>query len=286
MNRIKGALLLAAAAALLSCATGQDVRIWEGRTENYGSYPHEWILSCNEAGQASLSLPYGEGICITGEAFPRDGGQWIFHMDYLEWFSNWHRGWTEARFGMTGSLLLIPDGQEWRMEIQELPDIDSVLEGQIRYKENRYYGDRSRDMVSRRWARISAAVPFIGEELDMDAYEFSHKKKGFYSKEFLRDLESLLFPELYGYSEKFPEPDGGNSAQAERYVREENVHWDTLYSRTYLPEELQPLRDSGTLLRDYEEGSGLFVMALTWNLLWEEMIPASHIVRINEGADK
>ncbi len=271
-----GLFLMAAHFAIFftSCATEKGLYSWEGDSDS-----SRWVLTVNEQNQASLSLPYGEGTALTGEAFSRADGSWIFHMDYLEWFSNWSHGWTEARFSVVGSLSLVPQGEQWQVEVLEMPEIQSVLEGQIRYKENRFYGDRSRDMVSRRWTRIQALTPFLQESLDVKSYEFAHKRKGYYSRGFLDDAGSLLFPELYGFREGFSEPSSG---EGERYVRAEGVLWDTWYSKTYVPEELIPVRDSGTLFRDYEEGADLLTLAATWKILWEEEIPASKIHLIDK----
>jgi hypothetical protein len=275
-KNIRWSIVFILAVLSFSCATRQGLMIWTGEISGEKKHPQVWTLSINGEGQASLSLPYGENIQVTGEAFGQENGSWIFHMDYLEWFSNWHNGWTEARFGMLGSLVVRPRGDSWNLEVQEFPEITGVLEGEIRYKESRYYGDRSRDMVSRRWTRIEAAAPFIEDSLDMESYHFAHKKRDYYSEDFQRDLESLLFPELYGYGDKFPKPDSCKDPE-KRYVREEGVTWDGCYSTAYLPEELIPVRDSGTLLRDYEETAGFFTLAVTWQSLWEEKIPRSDI---------
>jgi hypothetical protein len=39
------------------------------------------------------------------------------------------------------------------------------------------------------------------------------------------------------------------------------VSWDTAYTREEFPEGLRAIRDSGTILRDWEEGFGLFLLA-------------------------
>jgi hypothetical protein len=227
----------------------------------------ESILMVSSSGEASLSLPYGKAVRLTGEAFSRDDGSWVFHMDYLEWFSNWYKGWTEALFGVTGSILLIPAGDSWEMEIQEFPLIGSVLEGQVRLGETRYYGDRSRDMSSRRWTRVSGAAPFIMASLPVMLF----------SQEFPGDLESLLFPEVYGYGGVLPPPEDCSGIKL-RYVRGEGVRWDSCYSRAYIPPELQPVRDAGTLYRDYVECPGFFTLACTWDMLWEESLSHSDFV--------
>ncbi len=254
---------------LASCATEKGLYSWEGEIPSSG-----WTLRVNDRNQASLSLPYGEGISISGEAFQQDSGSWIFHMDYLEWFSNWSDGWTDARFSMVGSLELNSRGDRWTITVRETPEIQSVLAAEIRYKETRFYGDRSRDMISRRWTRVKALAPFIEESLELEDYEFAHKRKGFYSRDFMDDTASLLFPEQYGYLEGFSEQASGDG---ERYTREEGILWDRYYSQAYLPEELIPVRDSGTLFRDFEEGADLITLSVTWNTLWETFIPGSEI---------
>jgi hypothetical protein len=235
------------------------------------------VLTVDSSGRASVDLPYGKGVRITGEAFIREDGSWIFHTDVLEWFSNWHKGWTRARFGMTGSFLLKPAGDSRKIEILEFPRIISVLEGQVRYREKRYYGDRSRDIISRRWTRASAASSYIRNTLNLSSYPFIITGEGYDSKEFRKDLERLLFPEVYGYGAAFPPPPYWEGPE-DRYVEKEEVLWDRSYSRTYIPPELQPVRDSGTLFRDYWECSGFFILGSTWDLLWEEILPQSDFI--------
>ena len=67
-------------------------------------------------------------------------------------------------------------------------------------------------------------------------------------KTFKRKERKLLFSEvntLYNESE-------------EEYAEGAGLKWNTVYSGKILPENLRPLRDSGTLWRDYEEARQLF----------------------------
>ena len=258
------------------------VILWEGElTDGEGKKTPRWELAVNEKNQASLTLPYSDSTLITGEAFAGSDGSWTFHMDYLEWFGNWHKGWTEARFSLVGSVKLLPRGDFWDLTVLEVPVIGAVLEGEVRYKEDKFYGDRSRDMVSRRWTRIQAAAPFIRETLNPAAYTFGDKKAGYDSRSFRKDLEQLLFPEVAGYSPAHPEPAIGEKVP-DRFERGEGIWWDTLYSGNFIPEELRAVRNSGTLYRDYEEASRLFLLAITWPRLWEEVIPLSTITLRSE----
>ena len=122
-------------------------------------------------------------------------------------------------------------------------------------------------MVERRWLRIERTALFAGEELEGEASAFSGKEGFSLSREYGKAVESLLFPEVFGPSREFPVPREGEGEN--RYEWGEGYEWDRAYSLKYLPEELRPVRDSGTLYRDYIEGRGLFFLAMAWGEIWE-----------------
>ena len=70
----------------------------------------------------------------------------------------------------------------------------------------------------------------------------------------------MLFPELYGYDE----PVAPNHAR----VSVQGFEWNTDYTKAHFAEPLRVLRDSGTLLRDFKESPGLWLLALKWKGLW------------------
>ena len=74
----------------------------------------------------------------------------------------------------------------------------------------------------------------------------------------------FLFPELYGYIE----PVGRNSQS----VRSESINWNINYTAANFPENLRAVRNSGTMLRDFEECLGLWRLAYCLDELWNHRI--------------
>lgn len=254
--------------SFFSCKTGDTRTQWiytQGKLEGTFHVDHR--------NQAILTLPYSSRTEVSGEAFLEESGDWVFHTDELSLFYNWHNGWTESILSMQGVVILKKTGPEdWKLEILEEPRILSVKEGQIRYKRDRIYGDRARDMMSRRLNRslaLAAMIPPLSADED---YDFHHKKKGYYSEEYIEDLESFLFPERYGFNQAFPEPESDLNKK-DRYIKNEEVKWDTSYTQMYFSPDLHDIRNSGTLYRDYEEASQLIILCAQWHKIWNEYLP-------------
>ena len=242
----------------------------------------QWVLKVLENDKAILVLPFSSRTEIHGEAFENESGHWIFHTDELHLFFNGHDGWTEAVIALEGILELIKkDENNWVLKGTEPPRTGSVLQAEIRYRRDKIYADRAVDMMNRRLDRVLALSGFVRTALKPEDYDFFqakkyHRKKGYNPKDFEADLKSLLFPELYGFSDEFPEPESSLNEE-ERYIRSEEVLWDSQYTREYFPEELLKVRDSGTLLRDYDEASELIILFCLWQELWESWLPSSDI---------
>jgi len=178
---------------------------------------------------------------VTGEAQPEAGG-WRISLRRLDWFNNWANGWTQASFLLDGSLLARPSGAGGTLAVEAVPQLDVVDSASIRYFDTYVRGDRGQQEFSRRWNRIQAVCAG------------SPPLKP-------RAMERWLFPELYGY-DKPPAPDHGR-------VTVQGFEWDTDYTKTHFAEPLRVLRNSGTLLRDYKESPGLWLLALNWKDLWK-----------------
>jgi hypothetical protein len=274
---IKGILfpvLLLPGIVLLSCQSAPAGQKWSGVSMENQT---EWNLQLLENNQAILKIPFPSLTEIHGEAFESEPDHWVFHTDELHLFFNWHDGWTESTISLQGMLELTRRSKEsWQIRVIEMPQTGTVLQAEIRYRRDKIYGDRARDMMSRRLDRAIVLSGFLQTELAPEDYSFHHKKRGIDSKAYHQDLQSLLFPELYGFSDAFPEPEA-SSSDKEGYIRNEEVLWDTLYTKKYFPEELHEVRDSGTLLRDYDEASELIIICCLWQDLWESWLPHSDI---------
>ncbi len=179
-----------------------------------------------------------------------DGEGWRIDMDTLDWFNNWPNGWTHASFRLDGKAALQRTAAGWTLAIIKAPELDIVESASIRYFDTYVRGEAALREFSHRWDRIQAAANDISTSVT-DAPPS-------------RDPDSLrkyLFPEVYGYEAR-PDP-------AHAKVAAEGIVWNTDYTKAHFTETLRMLRDSGTLLRDYKESPGLWLLALEWNSFWE-----------------
>ncbi len=188
------------------------------------------------------------GAVLSGEAVPDRAGGWEVSLIGMKWFNNWPNGWTEATFVADGSFDLLPSQGGFAIRVKDAPEIDAPSAARIRYFSDYYGGTEALEQLTRRWNRIEAYAGFL---------QSRHDSSWFGDR---RRVRRFLFPELYGYDQP-PEP--GHAS-----VLADSIRWNTDYTKKEFPENLRPLRDSGTMLRDYEESPELWALAVRWDTLW------------------
>lgn len=235
---------------LLSCAGGaRPIAVFEAE----GGPPQEKLRVELAAGRdgttvARLYARELDGAVIVGKASEVDGA-WRLRFERLEWFNNWTNGWTQAAFLLDGSATLRREAAGWAMAVDAAPKLDAVESASIRYFGTYLRGEEGRSEFAHRWDRIRAVVSDLSSRLP-DPSRLDEE----------RYLRRYLFPELYGYDRK-PDPDHGRA-------RAQGVEWNVDYTREHFAEPLRALRDSGTLLRDYKESPGLWLLDIAWSGFW------------------
>lgn len=227
---------------------GPPLRIEIGREEAHGA------AAATEAQSVRMSGGPLLGAVIHGIAQREVRGGWKISLISLHWFNNWHNGWTEATFVVDGRFDLERRGAAYRILVESAPEIDGPSAATIRYFDQYLGGKAALEQFTDRWDRIEAYANFLRSRYG-DAWPRSE-----------RSLERLLFPEIYGYRT----PPAARHASVEG----DGVRWNSDYTRAVFPKELQPIRDSGTMLRDWEESPGLFQLAFRWKSLWATDIQA------------
>jgi hypothetical protein len=246
--------------------------------------------SKGEALQRGLSVEIGpdaafrirgdalEGAILEGRA-ARDGEGWTLAIDRMDWFGNWDEGWTQASFEAEGELSLMPRGEAWAVVVARAPSIGKPTSASIRLYGDYFVGEAALGLISRRWDRIKAAAELLRQRFPDAWYDYSEQKKAVFVWDlfarrvdsFDRGVRAFLFPELYGYAGAgAPPPRRGHGTS-----RGESISWDTEYSAAAFPEALREVRDSGTMLRDFEEGLGLWRLAFCWDEFWSQRMAAA-----------
>ena len=195
---------------------------------------------------------------INAQASGDGGGLYLLSLDYL---SSHSTGWNEFTLDLSGAGSFSGEGPRRFLRL-ETPEPVQISGGKIRHKDSRLGGREALTALRNRYERISALTewmrgreaPGTGAEgagpaiLDPKAFEARWKGE--------------LLPELVPAKKRPPE----YAAAGER-VRGEDVLWNAAYTRALFPEELWPLRDTGALLRDWEEALAWIRLAYYWEYL-------------------
>jgi hypothetical protein len=240
---------------LASCSSFPAKDSWSSKGESLGR-GLVLELGPESGGEAAFALSGSEleGAKALGEA-RRSGALWLLDLKSLEWFDNWAAGWTEGSFAMEGRLELRPEGSSWTIAVLEAPIVENATSASIRLDGEYWEGEKALSLLAHRWERIQAASAVLKERLSEPWAE-----KG-------RAAKRFLFPELIRGTSALPA--GG------AIVRAESIGWNTDYTRANFPESLWAVRDSGTMLRDFEEGGGLWRLACGWDDLWGRKLVAA-----------
>jgi hypothetical protein len=192
---------------------------------------------------------------INARAAGGGGGFYLLSLDYL---SSHPTGWNEFTLDLSGTLSFSGEGPRRFLGL-EAPEPVQISGGKIRHRDSRLGGREALTALRNRYERIGALTewmrgreaPGAGDGAILDPKAFEARWKG------------LLLPELVPAKKRPPE----YAAAGDERVRGEDVLWNAAYTRALFPEELWPLRDTGALLRDWEEALSWIRLAYYWDYL-------------------
>ncbi|GAH54879.1 unnamed protein product, partial [marine sediment metagenome] len=209
----------------------------------------------NRETKGELNSPYFPGITLHGEIEETEEGL-SFYITRIRMFTNWPQGWTDAYYEASGHIVFQEQNDQWTAETTDTFELWGISKGEIRYYDAYFRGDEGLWKVKNRIDRIRRLNRFFKD--DRRTPVFYPDKKGF-----VREIVPFLFPEAkktFNIIERkrlFSETNLLYDQSEGEMVEGASLFWNTEYSQNILPEQLIPLRDSGTLWRDFEEASGL-----------------------------
>jgi hypothetical protein len=207
----------------------------------------------------------GEYLVITLKAFPalafygtapeRDGSFSLRSARFLEGTA---AGWNEFAFELAGEGVFLVEGDTGKAgTLRVTPPLEArgLTEGKIRHKGSRFTGSGALGRLRNRQDRISALIDWMHSRQDAPAFE---KRKDFEAY-----WKPLMLPETV-----FPWKRPASFTQEQAvWVRGEDIRWNARYTEALFPEDLQALRNSGALLRDWEEAGGWIYTRYQWDYI-------------------
>jgi hypothetical protein len=148
-----------------------------------------------------------------------------------------------------------------------------ISSGKIRRGDGRMTGEQAVTALRNRRERIAAVVEW------MRAYNFDGEITAspvFESqKAFAAYWKPILMPELSPKKKRTARYNSPKSVAWEKggaeWVFAEDVYWNKTYTALIFPEYLCPVRDSGALLRDWEESVSWIYLAYSWQEVIESL---------------
>jgi hypothetical protein len=186
-----------------------------------------------------------------------------FSLTALEFLCAGLSGWNEfsRELSGVGVLRIAPDGMTAFLRLTGETEALDITAGRIRRGSTRITGDQAVAALRNRQERVSALAGWMRERGTPDQGEFADQG------EFEKYWGPVLFPEITRAKQRPPEWTGEDAV----WVRGEDVWWNTAYTDAVFSEELRLVRNSGTLLRDWEEAAAWVFLQYEWDRIMESL---------------
>jgi hypothetical protein len=186
-------------------------------------------------------------------SMPGENGE--FFLTALEYLAGNVQGWNEYTLELSGAGNLVL-GENAVLSLNGEIEPVQISAGRIQRYDTRITGSDALTALRNRQERIAAITEW------MASIENAPKRQSI--NEFEKHWQPFIFPETVSRNIR----PYGWLQEGDVFTRADDIQWNTSYTERIFSEELQPVRNSGTLLRDWEE-------ALSWIYLeyeWENII--------------
>jgi len=210
----------------------------------------------NKAGEFSvvIMLEQFPTMKIRGSAPDERGEFQLIALDYLG--GNVH-GWNEFRLDLSGSGNLALGETTARISIPNEIETVGISAGRIRRYDTRITGTEALSNLRNRRERILALTEWMNSRDNLPVFNNCN--------EFEQYWKPVLFPEMVSRKKR---PKGWRQ-ENDQWVRAEDIRWNTGYTERVFSELLWGIRNSGTMLRDWEEAVEWIYIEYEWNRIRE-----------------
>jgi len=197
------------------------------------------------------------GFAIRGSMPEPDGS---FSLREARFLSSHVHGWNEFTMDIFGEAIFLNQGQaEGVLRITGEVERVIISGGNIRLKSGYITGAAAMTSLRNRRERITALTEWMNEHRpsgnETPAFTDIGEFEGYWKR--------MLFPELVSGKDRSEEYSIHNA----EWKREDSVRWNLTYTGTVFPEGLWEYRNSGAMLRDWEEALPWVFMEYSWNMI-------------------
>ena len=194
----------------------------------------------NRAGSRSVVIAAERYPMMRLRCSPPDG-EGEFYFLAMEYLGSGLAGWNAFTLDLSGGGRLSLGEHEAVLSVSAFPEEVQISGGKIRRYDTRVTGNEALSSLRNRRERIAALAGWMG---------LREKGGGGQSRaDFEKYWKPVLFPETVS-KRKRP---ADWRLEGDTWNRAEDIRWNSGYTERTFPPELRAVRDSGTLLRDWEE---------------------------------
>lgn len=214
----------------------------------------------------SITLPDFPNLVFRGTLPAEDGG---FELKSMRFIGGSVSGWNEFTLDLTGTGNFSFQGDLGTFQIERI-EAGEISSGKIRLKGSRLIGDQALASLRNRRQRIDAVTGWMLTQKENPVFETQ--------KDFEAYWKPRLLPEIVSPGKR-PEAFAKAKENA-RWVRAEDVRWNRSYTEVLLPEDLWTIRNSGALLRDWEEAGTWIYVQYQWGHIAERISNRYTVIKI------
>ena len=217
-----------------------------------------------------------DSLLITVARFPTmkirggaPGEQGEFAITSLDYLGGSVHGWNEYRLDLSGTGNFVLGETTATLSIIEEIETVGISAGRIRRYDTRITGTEALTSLRNRRERLIALAEWMNNPENPAAQICSSQKA------FEQHWKPVLFPEI---TPKKKRPEGWQQA-GDQWVRAEDIRWNQGYTERIFSEALRPIRDSGTMLRDWEEAVDWLFIECEWPRITEALLGETVLYR-------
>ncbi len=184
-------------------------------------------------------------------------GQGEFQLTALDYLGGNVHGWNEYRIDLAGSGNLVLGEKTARLSIPNEIETVGISSGRIRRYDTRITGTEALSNLRNRHERILALTEWMNSRDNPPSFDDRD--------EFEQYWKPVLFPEMVSKRKK----PAGWLQENDQWAKAEDIRWNTGYTGRVFPEILWTIRNSGTMLRDWEEAVEWIYIEYEWNRIRE-----------------
>gem|GEM_PF-754972 len=208
----------------------------------------------NKAGLRSVIIFLNEypSIKLRG-SFPNESGE--FYLTSLEYIAGNYHGWNEYRMDLFGAGSLVITGNTAVLAVSGKIETVQISSGRIQQYDTRLTGNEALARLRDRQERISALTEWMKQ--------LENAPKGLAQDAFESYWKPVFFPELVS---KKKQPTGWKQ-EGDQWIWADSIRWNKSYTERVFPQLLREIRNTGTILRDWEEALPWIYIDYEWETI-------------------